>query len=407
MLLMTGSVAHAQFRLASPEPLQITVGEVPLVIGRRLVPELEGAPEVREPAVEGWASVVHLWQADATSRARQEIAVRPDRVEFTHSRLIKPNVSGSMLTGLVIPLELLDGVRAEFIGTARPAGSAQANGRVLSGTLGEGGVTAITFLELARLHLPSGAVDVDCQPRGVWTGSYGVCKAAPRSSLTRTDDGWVLVATDGKARLGTLLEGKVVITPAWALPVGDVHPVVSTRWTDPYYPSVQVSIGLTPVPKYETCPIAEPGEDAAAWWDRPEALRPERDERFADVAPQRVEGAAPVDPTATAALHIRAEREGRYLVSLLVGAPDRPVGPCRASGGQGEPVQMPAVAAGEYGSWPVIGRSADGVVTVQLTGDFRLVAVALAPLMWDNEDYLFDRSWWVSEDFSPADDLPL
>lgn len=67
---------------------------------------------------------------------------------------------------------------------------------------------------------------------------------------------------------------------------------------------------------------------------------------------------------------------------------------------------MPRVAAGEYGSWAISGHANSGVLELTLCGDFRLAAVAVAPMMYENEDFLFRRGWWLSTDFHPDDNLP-
>jgi len=68
---------------------------------------------------------------------------------------------------------------------------------------------------------------------------------------------------------------------------------------------------------------------------------------------------------------------------------------------------MPPVPAGEYDSWPIVGRAVNGVLAVTIRGDFRLVAASLAPMMYHNQDFLSDRGWWLSTDFDPDDYLPL
>ncbi len=389
-LLLTVLVAAptcAQFTLQSPYPLEITFGDEPLILNRSVAPELEGQPSIGETQAEGWESLLQVWHAAPGSRMRQEIALRSDRIELTHLRIVDPDTTGSQSAGLLLTHGLLDGARVEIIGTPQPAGSATADGRVL--------------------HTPAGPIDFDCNPRGFWVGSYNLTKAASRWSLSRTDDGWLLVATHGKSRRGALHDAKLVISTGSTRPVDDVHPVTRTRWTDPYTAAFRVNMGATPVPKYEMCVTQTAGDDWAASWSDAEGLRPERDERFVDVSPVRVEGVALADPEKPARLRMRVERDGWYLVSLLVGSADRAMGPCDLFAGHGEPRTTPTVAAGEYGSWPVIARATDGLITVSITGNCRVVAAQAAVMMYANEDYLVERSWWVSEDFHPDDDLPL
>jgi len=145
-----------------------------------------------------------------------------------------------------------------------------------------------------------------------------------------------------------------------------------------------------------------------ASWADPSLLRLESDGRFAETAPVRAEGASPREAAAKdgPVLRLRTEREGYYLVSLLVGSPERAIGPCEVSTGRDEVRTMPRVAAGEYGSWAIVGHANSGVLELTLCGDFRLAAVAVVPMMYENEDFLFRREWWLSTDFHPDDNLP-
>jgi len=389
LLLLAATLAHAQIEVASVDPLQVDFAGTRIVDGMIVEPAPTAAPRTWQVEAAGWAQVHHRWLAEPGSKLRQEIAVRPDRLEFTHMRLLEPDVTGVTSAGVLLPAALIDGVRAEFLGSARPADAATREGTAWSATLGPEGATAIRSLRYLRLHLPGGAVDFDCAPKGTWCPGEGVCPATPAWTLLRRDDGWWLYSADGKVRVGGLHEFKLVMTPARAEPVADVHPPVNVRWTNPYAPTVQVNFGA-PVSGFEPCAI-EGGSIT-------------RDERFAGVQPERVEG---VSVTGEAAFAIPVELDGVHLVSLLVGDPQRAIGPAEAFAGLGEPLQMPAVGAGDYDCWVIAGRSADGAITVRLSGDFRLVAAQAAPMMFEVEDYLLDRGWWVSTELDAQDDLPL
>ena len=38
----------------------------------------------------------------------------------------------------------------------------------------------------------------------------------------------------------------------------------------------------------------------------------------------------------------------------------------------------------------------DGRLALRLQGAVRLAAVGIAPMMYENEDYLFKRTWWLA-----------
>ncbi len=388
-LLLSATLAFAQINLASVQPLQVDIEGTPLISGWIIDPEPAAPIETWQVEAEGWRQVHHRWAAGGGSKLRQEVASRPDRLEITHLRLFEPDVVGVTYCGVVLPTDLLDGARFECIGS--PRGEAERDGRTWSGTLGDGGVGAIKDLEYLRLHLPGGAVDFDCNPKGVWCPGEGLCPATERFALARAEDGWRLWSAHGKVRRGGLHEFKLVVLPARDRPVAEVHPPVNTRWTNPYMPTVRLNIAGEPAERYEEVTL--------------EGAETSRDERFVDVQAQRVVGATVTDGELR--LSIPVERDGVYLVSLLVGAPDRQVGPCTVTAGLGQPREMPPVAAGEYGSWALPGRAHEGAIEVAIAGNVRLVAAQAAPMMFENEDYHLERGWWVSTEFRKDDDLPL
>ncbi len=388
-LLLAATAAWAQIDLASVDPLQVDFAGTRLIEAMIVEPVPGVAPRTRQVPIEGWAQVHHRWLAEPGSKLRQEIAVRPDRLEFTHMRLLEPEVTGVTSAGVLLPLALIDGARAEFIGSPRPDGVATREDSAWSAILGPGGVTSVRSLRYLRLHLPGGAVDFDCAPKGTWCPGEGICRATPAWSLLRRGDGWRLYSADGKVRTGGIHEFKLVITPARPEPVAEVHPAVNVRWTTPYAPTVRLNFGA-PVRGFEPC-VLQGGTIT-------------RDERFVEVQPVRVEGVSVSDE---ASFPVPVEIDGVYLISLLVGDPERATGPAEVFAGVGEPLRTPTVEAGEYDCWVLAGRSTNGAITVRLNGDFRLVAAQAAPMMFQVEDYLIDRGWWVSTEFDADDDLPL
>jgi hypothetical protein len=386
LLLLTATFALAQMDLVSVEPLQVEVAGQRVVDDWHLDPAVEDV-ETWQVNVEGWAQVHHRWATGEGWKLRQEIAARSDRVEITQLRFFETGAVGVSSAGVTLPLEALDQARFECIGS--PVGDAQRDGRTATGTLGPDDVKRINNIEYLRVHLPGGAVDFDGNPKGTW-GSAGMVPATVRWTLLRYDDGWRLWTADGKARRGTIHDFKLVIIPAADRPVEDVHPVIDTRWTNPYRPTSRINIGATDVDRFDAC-IQPAGELT-------------RDERFADSSPERVEGVSTTDETLT--LSIPVERDGVYLVSLLAGDADREIGPCVLQAGVGEARETARIAAGEYACWVTPGRAVEGEITVLLSGAARICAMQAAPMMFANEDYLLDRGWWVSTDFHEEDDLP-
>lgn len=386
LLLLTAVCACAQVDLQSVEPLQIDVAGQRVVSDWYLDPPT-GEVETWQVQAEGWAQVHHRWATGAGWKLRQEIAARPDRLEITQLRFLESNATGVSSGGVIVPLATLDGARFECIGA--PVGDAGRDGRTATGTLGPDGVRRINNLEYLRLHLADGGVDFDANPKGTWYNGPGMGPAVVRFTLIRADDGWRLISADGKARRGTIHDFKLVVTPALDTPVADVHPVVNTRWTEPYSPTSRLNIGTEQLDRFDAC--IQPGGVLT------------RDERFVGVRDERVDGASITDATLNLSMPI--ERDGVYLVSLLAGDPTREIAATLA-GGVGEPREALPVAAGDYDCWVVPGRAVGGAITISVTGTARICALQAAPMMFASEDYLLERGWWVSEEFHPQDDLP-
>ncbi len=276
LALLVSATASAQIELASVEPLQVDFAGARIIGDLIIDPEPSAQPETWPVEAEGWAQVVHRWLAEPGSKLRQEVAVRPDRFELTHMRFLEPDVTGVTFAGVLLPLELLDGARCEFVGSPRQPEAAERSEDAWTATLGADGVRTIRSLEYLRVYLDAGAVDFDCRPKGAWGGNAGVSKATPAWTLVRGEDGWRLYSADGKARRGGIHELKLVIVPAREVPVAEVHPQVNTRWTEPYAAWTRISFGDEAVAKHEQCTV--------------EGARVTRDERFVGVQPARVEG---------------------------------------------------------------------------------------------------------------------
>jgi len=388
LLFLSATVACAQVELAAVDPLLINANGQGLVSEWYLDPPA-GPGETWEVEAEGWEQVVHRWTTGEGWKLRQEIAVRPDRLEITQLRLLDSNATGVSGAGVVLPLELLDGAQFEVIGA--PVGKVERDDRTAMGTLGPDQITRINNVEYLRLHLPGGSVDFDCNPKGTWCPGPGICPATLRFTLIRSDEGWRLFTASGKARVGIIHEFKLVISPALEVPVAEVHPVVNVRWTEPYGPTSLVNIGTSTVDRFTSTTLPD--------------CELTLDERFIGIRDERVEGASIAGGTMV--LEIPVERDGVYLVSMLAGDPGREIGPATVSAGVGEPVQTPTVRSGEYLSWALPGRAIDGTITVTISGNARICAAVAAPMMFANEDYHLERDWWVSTEFHPEDDLPL
>jgi hypothetical protein len=372
---------------------------MPVITAESGVPEFKATPTVAPLDVAGWDTVFDVRRADDVATTRAEVAASPRGFEFTFVRLVQAGVTGLVRYSFVVPHAFLDGQHAEIVGTGvkTPASFVQKN--QISGPLGAGGISNVNPILYLRARHPKGAVDFDFNPRGFWIGESTMTPRAAEWSMKRTAEGYVFSTAFSRTQQGTLQEFKFAIRPADARPVWDVHPRVAARWTTGYRNMLRLSAGADAIDGH----IALPGERAS--WRDAASVRIERDARFRDTGRTRYEGASPVNPDGSATLEIDAGRAGYYLVNLLAGSPDRAIGPCEAEAGMPGNVTLPAIPKGEYDSWALVAFTGGGRIAINFRGDFRIAAAGIAPLMYENEDFLFRRDWWLSPDWRPEGGL--
>lgn len=372
---------------------------MPVITGESGVPEFKAAPTVSPVEVAGWDTVFDVRRADDVAATRAEAALSPQGFEFTCVRLMRAEASGLVRYAFVTPHAFLDGHHAEIVGTGVKTPASFIQKKQISGPLGTDGISQINPILYLRVRHPKGAVDFDFNPRGYWTGEKTVTPRAAEWSMKRTAEGYVFATAFSRTQYGTLQEFKFAIRPADARPVWEVHPRVAARWTNGHRNMLRLSAGADAIDGH----IALPGE-RARWLDAG-SVRIENDARFRDVGRTRFEGASPIHPDGAATLEIDVGRAGYYLVNLLAGAPDRAIGPCEVETGMPEKFTLPAVPKGEYDSWALVAFAKDGRFAISFRGDFRIAAAGIAPLMYENEDFLFRRGWWLSPQWNPEGSL--
>ncbi|MBM3861093.1 MAG: hypothetical protein FJ395_15800 [Verrucomicrobia bacterium] len=352
LLLAATSVIAGDFELKSAAPLSLAWRGAPLIVAENAEPEFAPKPVVTRVD----ALIHHVWRADDKSKTRIEVATGEDTFELTLVRLVEADVSGLVRYTFTVPHAFLDGCPAEWI--AEPEGKTGKAARkgVATGTLGPRDIKNANLITYLRVHHPAGDLDFDFNPRGWWTGEKTITPHAAEWNMRRTAAGYEFSSAFSRTMAGTLQEFKVVIRRADKRPVSDVHPRVANRWTDGYRNIFRLD---------------------------KDKIHIERD-----------------------TLQFRVPRDGWYMVNMLVGATDRPIGPCEVWADETKKRQMPRVAPGERDTWTLVARAVNETITLRLRGDFHLTAVGVTPMLYENEDYLFRRGWWLSSQRHPGDTLP-
>jgi len=406
-LAVTGrAAADGGFKIESAAPLSVTYNGTAVIVRDTVKPEFTATPAVSTVRVPGWDMVYHVWRGSKTSQARMEAAAAGGEFEFTFCRLIQADVAGFVNYTFVVPHEFLDGRQVEVLGTVSQGEAQGWKGRALSGVMGGDGIQRLRPVKYLRVHHPAGDLDFDFNPRGPWVCGQGITKRAAEWNMRRTGDGYVFSTAFSRTIWGTLQEFKFIIRRADERAVDGVHPPTAVRWSRPYANLLMLNIGDSEARGYVNVPLADVSPDSAAHWLKADGLRVERDDRFRAVGITRYEGVAPKDPALRCVLRIRLPRDGYHMVNMCVGARDRPIGPCKIFVGDKLKTTASSVPAESYDSWSVVAHSRAGGIDLGLAGDFRLTAVGIAPMMYDNEDFLFRRNWWLSSERHPGDTLP-
>ncbi|MEW6359952.1 MAG: hypothetical protein AB1696_26680 [Planctomycetota bacterium] len=394
-MILAAGASGGDFEIKSAAPLSVTYRGTPLITGETAIPEFTAKADVRRVDVPGWEAVYQVRRAGDAQKVREEVAASKDAFEFTLVRLVEADAHGFVRYGFVAPHEFLDGRRAEIVGAGEKVPAKYVQKTRLDGPIGAEGISHVKSLLYLRMHRPEGAIDFDFNPRGWWTGEKTVTPHAAEWSMRREKEGYVFSTAFSRTIWGTLQEFKFIIRAADERPVAEVHPRVANRWTTPYPNLLNLNIGTLPVEGYTPVP-----SDKARWRDAA-SVRLETDERFKEAGQMRYEGASPTDPKTGATLEINVGRSGHCLVNMLVGSPDREVGPCEVSDGAGRKASCPPAPKGSFDSWAIVAFAKDGKIALRLEGDFRLAAVGVAPMMYEEEDFLFRRGWWLQADWNP------
>lgn len=322
---------------------------------------------------------------------RREVMVTPEAVHITFEMQVFGATGGSHLQyDLLTPREYIDGADYKAW-TGAPRGPV----RHETGTISMADSKPLEYLirsvRYITLNQSATLCSLDFNPGGPWVGetNYGHNK-----STTPYHDGqqfhWLMLCTGGQN--GGIFGGKVIIR-AGAPDYETLHSTANVAYTSQFPVSLALNFteGTTAVP-YVSCSPQAPAGDG---------YRLSAPERTAIV--RRPEGGMLYSDFLTAAatggrgtLHLR-QRSGQYLMTLNICDTKEDTGPFTISSGDSPLVEDVTIRRGDFWVKTVPLRFRNGRATLRFSGDWKIGALTLQPILYETEDFVLEGRWWNME----------
>ncbi len=407
-LVLTGAAMAAETIDAGPfsvdvaPQLSLRCNGEPLFAGDRCVSFRglkPGEPALVDPATGSVIrkdNVITLLAKKGRNTFRREIMVTPEAVHITFEMRVFGYTGGSHLQyDLLSPVEFLDDVPYEaWTGAARgPLGKATGTFSIENSKPLEYLVRSARYLILER---PGSECSLDFNPAGAWQGEsdYG-----DNASTTPYHDGkrfhFLMLCAGG--RFGGIFRGKIVIRPG-APAYESLHSTAAVAYTLGYPVSLALNFSKTASDgEYELCSADVPTDKSHRWRD-PKQIRiverPGGGMLYRDFA-------TGADANADGVLELQ-QRSGLYLLTLNVHDAAEDTGPFTVSGPDGPLFTDVSIERGEYWFKTAPLRIRNGKSTLNFTGNWKIGALTLQPILYETEDYLFDQPFWNMDTSSPA-----
>ncbi len=410
------------FKIAPGKALRVSVGDRLVIAGDGL--DLTGHEYTPPPArghmdttatcathlaksQDGWTGAISGGAAKDGIVWAREVATHDDRLEVTFAAMIPPGDRGpdayAARYKLRIPCALLKGARyTARIGrhqTVKPLKKGTFTGREPEGT-------KAPFLSHVRyMQVEGGPLDFfldvnPCGPEGLYLEDFST---SYKTHFFRKGDHYVIVLCTLDARWGTKLVNKIVLRLSrHALEA--IHPVYMTHYTYPF--PVLRRIQFTPDPpctgmafvkervgynrEFEAWQGAIYTDAAGAGWSETVRGAPVSPKRHPDMGPLFGGGWRGTGSATYRIAHVN----GRLLCNVLLSGAGGPTDcTVRVNAEPPEPIRL---EAGERFTLTVPAAIRNGHLDVTLAGKaWTLSGIVPQLLMGQEEDYLFDRTWWA------------
>lgn len=319
---------------------------------------------------------------------RREVMVTPEAVHITFEMKVFGYTGGSHLQyDLLTPGEFLDGTAYEAW-----TGAARGPLRKTTGTFSIEKSKPLEYLvRSARyfiLKRPGAECSLDFNPGGAWLGesNYG-----HNAHTTPYHDGkrFHLLMLCAGGRFGGIFRGKVVIRPG-AQPYESLHSTAAVAYTLGYPVALALNFSKTaPNGDYEPCAADVPAGKSYRWRDPTQVRiveRPTGGMLYRDFA-------AAADGQADGVLELE-QRSGLYLLTINVHDAREDTGPFTITGPEGPLFEDVTIKRDQYWFKTAPFRVRNGRADLGFTGNWKIGALTLQPILYETEDFLFDRRFW-------------
>lgn len=390
---------NTTFTIDAAGPLTVLLHGRPLISSDALVlAELENGEQQVFDKTGAWQQVTTLHGDDRASCAwYREVAENPERLEINWNIRYAPYQFGRDVTGhkyndiiasydLMIPAAFFEGGRYKaVVGTF-------AKRRVVEGSLDKEPGNNDILKDVLYLTFSARGTNVtfDLNPAGTHSKIYMQTLAW---SLLRAKEHYILRATFGGLLWGDEREFKIVITPR-----GWEYEQIHTDKRNPArpipMPSFVANCGNVPVKKSRKIDCSAYTSKSGFGWVEPAEMSIVTNDisnEPADIYRECIRG------NGKAVLRVDAP-DGVYLVNLVFGAASEDSSPFEVTAGGKVKLKGLQTEKGRFQAKTIYTHVTDGQALIGFEGEkWFLCALSLAPLVYDGEDYLFRRKWFVRQ----------
>ena len=350
-----------------------------------------GEPLLVDPA-EGQVirqdNIVTITARRGRNSLRREIMVTPDAVHLTYELKVFGHTSGSHLQyDLLSPVEELDGVDYDaWTGLAR--GPIKRTTATFDSRQSEPLKYLVRTARYLVLKRPGGECSIDFNPGGLWEGesNYG-----DQFSTTPYHDGkrfhFAMLCSGG--RFGGIMRGKIVIRPG-TRSFESLHSTAPVAYTSQFPVSAALNFSSGDSHgDYRPCSPDGPEGKLFRWAGTDQVRivkRPTGGALYRDFA-------TAADGQSDGVLELK-QRSGLYLLTLNILDTAEDTGPFTVASSEATLFENVRVERGKYWFKTAPLRIRNGKADLRFSGHWKIGALTLQPILYDTEDFLFDRPFW-------------
>ena len=329
----------------------------------------------------------------------REVGVKLGRIEVTWYIKFAPYQFGKDFPGhsynlggasyaLKIPVEFLDGAHYKAV-TGHLLRSKIREGRlsrkIEEGKTIESSIWYITFTKNNR------SVTLDLNPVGPHNFGRKTMLAERDWRLSRDGRHFVLWANIRRVKWGGTREFKVVITPdEWAYE--KIHTSNKRGYTPHIWSSKRIIFGPKKGRRYDQGDCSPYTKEKGHGWQDAGGLELVATD-FSDVLKKQYIKGGEQKST-----YLIDTTNGIYLVNLVFGSSKEASGPFNVFAGEKLKLKNLRTKKGGFIAKTIHARAEGGRIRLAFQGNsWMLNALSIIPLVYDSEDYLFKRTWWIQQ----------